>query len=107
MAKETANTVILIPALDPPEEFIEYTRELQKNGFRDIIVVNDGSRDHRIFDELKQNGCIILEHEKNLGKGQALKNGFQYYKDHFDWNHYCDFCRVENGIIHVAIYTIG
>ena len=35
---------ILIPALNPTKEFIEYINELIENGFEDIIVVNDGSK---------------------------------------------------------------
>ncbi len=37
------NSVILIPALNPDKELIQYIQELKRNGFDDIIVVNDGS----------------------------------------------------------------
>lgn len=42
-----------------------------------VIVVDDGSTDdtHRIA---KESGAIVLRHSKNLGKGAALKTGFNY-----------------------------
>ena len=40
------NSVILIPALNPDKELIQYIQELKRNGFDDIIVVNDGSIDN-------------------------------------------------------------
>lgn len=33
------NSVILIPALNPDKELIQYIQELKRNGFDDIIVV--------------------------------------------------------------------
>jgi glycosyltransferase involved in cell wall biosynthesis len=43
----------------------------------DTIVVNDGSSDEtkRVASE---NGAQLLEHPLNLGKGAALRTGFQY-----------------------------
>ena len=36
------NSVILIPALNPDKELIQYIQELKRNGFDDIIVVACG-----------------------------------------------------------------
>ena len=43
----------------------------------DVIVVNDGSTDEtlRILDEL--DGVVVVNHEKNKGKGAALRSGFR------------------------------
>ena len=79
--------VVLIPALNPNEDFLDYSRELVKNDNVDLIVVNDGSRVEKryIFDELsKLNNTVVLTHAINLGKGRALKTGFNYYINSYD-----------------------
>ena len=75
------NSVILIPALNPDKELIQYIQELKRNGFDDIIVVNDGSSAEYldIFERAKQMDCKVLQHAVNLGKGRALKNGFNEF----------------------------
>ncbi len=73
--------VILIPAYNPPKEILsEYLEKLDKEGFTKIVIVNDGSRDEYIdyFDSLKNKGFDIFTNHKNLGKGRALKNAFNY-----------------------------
>ena len=46
-----------------------------------IIIVDDGSNDNtqEIFHD---SGVILLQHEVNRGKGEALKTGFSYVKEH-------------------------
>ena len=68
--------VPIIPALNPDDKLIELVNEL-KNSFKDIIIVNDGSESSDIFNKI--NGCIILTHDVNKGKGAALKTAFDYY----------------------------
>lgn len=75
-------TLIVIPALNPPEELINYVERLRASGLEDILIVDDGSskKFKRIFAELKEKyGCQVLTHAKNLGKGRALKNAFNYF----------------------------
>lgn len=72
--------MILIPALDPTYEVLEYVKELKKSGFEKIVVVDDGSNDKKIFFELDKY-CKVLSHRKNKGKGQAIRTGLKYYKD--------------------------
>lgn len=72
----------IIPALNPDNKMIKSVEELIKNGFKKIIIVNDGSSELKIFNELsKKKECVILTHEINKGKGCALKTAFKYYKD--------------------------
>ena len=76
--------LIVIPALNPGKALIEYVDTLLEHGYSDILVVDDGSRsDCRfIFDEIeKKDGCAILRHDINLGKGRALKDAMTYYLD--------------------------
>jgi glycosyltransferase involved in cell wall biosynthesis len=48
-----------------------------------IVIVNDGSGEEYkyIFNTALSLGCTILTHEKNKGKGAALKTGFKYIKE--------------------------
>ncbi len=36
-------TLIVIPALNPPEELINYVERLRSSGLEDILIVDDGS----------------------------------------------------------------
>lgn len=82
------NTVLIIPALDPPDMFVEYVKELKAAGFEDIIVVDDGSVDKGIFERIGELGAVILTHEANKGKGAALKYAFSYYFENYDTKKY-------------------
>ncbi len=74
------NVVVLIPSYNPSEVLIDYVKRLKHNGFNNILIVNDGSSDSKIFDIIsKFNFCTVLTHAINLGKGAALKTGFRYY----------------------------
>lgn len=82
-------TLIVIPALNPTELLIEYVRNLNRAGVKDILVIDDGSSDkfQPIFKELEvSTECRIFKHAKNLGKGRALKNAFNYYLTTYDLN---------------------
>ena len=75
-------SLIVIPALNPNELLLDYVRDLNKAGAKDILVVDDGSSEEfqPIFSELEASTeCKIFRHAKNLGKGRALKNAFNYY----------------------------
>lgn len=74
--------VPIIPAFNPEQKLMGIVEELIKEGFTKIIIVNDGSREEDIFNELKQEDkCIVLTHTVNKGKGCALKTAFNYYKE--------------------------
>lgn len=46
----------------------------------DVVVINDGSTDGTA-DVLKDTGAFVITHDKNRGKGQALKTGILYARD--------------------------
>ena len=76
--------LILIPALNPPIQLIDYVKSLLENGLNDILLVDDGSKEEfkEIFDTIEKfpNANIkVFKHGKNLGKGRALKNAFNYF----------------------------
>ena len=78
---------VIIPALNPPIHLIDYVKTLQGKGATRIVVVNDGSRAEcvDVFKEISSyNGCTVLTHQTNKGKGRALKTGFAYCLEQFD-----------------------
>jgi glycosyltransferase involved in cell wall biosynthesis len=76
-------TAVLIPAYNPDLRLVSLVRQLRETGqFREIIVVNDGSRADKepIFQQLAGLPEVtVLRHAINLGKGAALKSGFNYF----------------------------
>jgi putative flippase GtrA len=85
------NLVVVIPSLDPDEKTVDYVNRLIELGFRDIILVNDGSSseyDH-YFDEMgMKSECTVIKHAVNLGKGRAIKTGLNYFLNHYDRSEY-------------------
>lgn len=73
--------VIIIPSLNPDEKFISYVEDLSKNRFKNIVVIDDGSKAELkyIFERIAEiEGCEVLTHVVNMGKGRALKDSFNY-----------------------------
>ncbi len=76
---------VLIPSLEPDERLPVYVDSLLEAGFGLILVVNDGSAPQydAIFEGLsRRDRCHVLRHEVNHGKGQALRTGIAYLRDH-------------------------
>lgn len=93
------DVLILIPALNPPDRLLEYTRTLIKRGYTSILIVNDGStRQYQsIFRELDQyKECTVLHHGVNLGKGRALKSGINYFLTRLETRDYCGIITVDS-----------
>lgn len=78
--------IILIPSLEPDRKLVSYVNELKENGLTEVIIVDDGSGEkyQHIFHELNVNGCVVLHHPENYGKGCALKTGFKYIKENYN-----------------------
>ncbi|WP_138493619.1 bifunctional glycosyltransferase family 2/GtrA family protein [Paenibacillus pinistramenti] len=74
---------ILIPAYEPDNRLLSLIEKLKEARFNKIVVIDDGSGEayRKIFDAARQAGCTVLRHATNLGKGRALKTGFNYLKD--------------------------
>lgn len=84
---------ILIPAYQPDTKLIALVDELQeilkKLSFH-LVVINDGSTNSnskKIFQKLSAgNKITVISHEKNLGKGAALKSGFKFaFENNFEF----------------------
>ena len=70
--------IALIPAYEPDEKIKGIVAELKNRGF-DLVIVDDGSglEYSELFEELAESAAV-LTHEKNRGKGAALKTGMRY-----------------------------
>ncbi len=81
--KDLSSISVVLPSLDPDEKVISVVDGLLKYGFRDIILVNDGSKQenlHYFLDLAAQHPEIhLLHHEVNRGKGAALKTAFTWF----------------------------
>lgn len=69
----TRKHAVLIPAYQPDEKLIEFVRELHEAGFP-VLVTDDGSGSGyaHIFEALLPY-AVVVTHERNRGKGEALK----------------------------------
>lgn len=78
--------VLLVPALEPNERLCTFLEECMARGISRVVVINDGSSaaSDAIFEKAKSLGAHVLVHEKNLGKGAALKTGIRGAMELFD-----------------------
>jgi len=69
---------ILIPAWEPEPCLVDLAATLTASGIGLLLVVDDGSSgaSQPIFDSLRALKIRVLRHAVNLGKGRALKTGF-------------------------------
>jgi glycosyltransferase involved in cell wall biosynthesis len=73
---------VVLPSLDPDEKLIAVIDGLLEYGFKDIILVNDGSKPENMhyFETAATHPEVhLLHHEVNKGKGAALKNAFHWF----------------------------
>ena len=73
---------VVIPSLNPDNRILHLVDELIRLDFKDIIIVNDGSKDesYDIFNRLSEKPeCCVLNHSENMGKGTALRSAFSWY----------------------------
>ena len=81
------DVVVVVPTLNPNIEIMSAFMDKLTKSFKNIIVVNDGSKDsyQKYFSDLEKKGVIVLRHHINYGKGRALKTALNYilneYKD--------------------------
>ena len=75
------NITIIIPSLDPDEKLGQVVDGLLAAGFRDIVLVNDGSHEEHLqpfLDAAVRPEVTVLTHDVNQGKGRALKTAFAW-----------------------------
>lgn len=75
-SEEKMKTCIIIPAYNIEKTLPRVIKGAQKY-VEKVIVVDDGSSD-ATFIKAKETGVKVLKHEKNLGKGRALRTGLEH-----------------------------
>lgn len=77
---EAKELIIVIPAYEPDRLLVDLIDKLnQYFTMHKMIVVDDGSSNKEAFLEIKEKeNVILLSHNKNRGKGAALKTAFSY-----------------------------
>lgn len=71
---------IVIPAFNEEKVIQEVILEVQKTGYKNIIVVDDGSSDETFKKAREIAEIIVLRHKINRGKGAATKTGIEAAK---------------------------
>lgn len=72
------NHIALIPAYQPDKELIKIISDLTEQNFI-VITIDDGSG--QAYESLFSSAsakAVVLRHEINQGKGEALKTGMRY-----------------------------
>lgn len=76
---------IIIPAYNPDEHLIGVLEDIKKNLNLNVIVVDDGSNDKKIFESIKKyKNVTLLTHDNNMGKGKAMKTAMEYVYKNID-----------------------
>ncbi len=72
--------VILIPTFNPDDALVELIVSLRLKTSMPILLVNDGSKPEtaKIFAKSQEAGAECITHDRNRGKGAALKTGLAY-----------------------------
>ena len=80
------NISVILPSLDPDEKLPGVIEGLIEVGFRDILLINDGSKPenlHYFTDAAATHPEVtLLHHAVNRGKGAALKTAINYFLVH-------------------------
>ena len=62
----------IIPSYNPDETLLKVIEELFEYNYEHIIIVDDGSENKEIFNQIKKDKkSHIKTHDKNMGKGCA------------------------------------
>lgn len=74
------NIYAVIPSLNPDEKLPAVVRDLFKEGFKNVLIINDGSSGtyDKFYEEAVSLGASVIRHAVNLGKGRAMKTAFNY-----------------------------
>ena len=93
-------SVVLIPSLNPDEKLIKLLEGLHSIGIKDILLIDDGSKQEtkHYFQQAREMGCQVVTHAINLGKGRALKTGFNAFMNLYPDRPGVVMCRSNRGL---------
>lgn len=74
------NIFIVIPAFNEDVIIQDVIKEINNEGYKNIIIVDDGSKDNTFRKAKEINGITALKHKINRGKGAATKTGIEAAK---------------------------
>lgn len=81
--------IVVIPAYEPPVEFVDYAKEVAKTA-KTLVVVNDGScaEYDEVFEKIARlENVKYITYGENHGKGYALKRAFSYCVKNYGEDH--------------------
>jgi len=73
------SVLILIPVFNESKVIASVIKSIQKEGWKNILVIDDGSSDDT-YNEALKTGAKVLRHVINRGKGAAIKTGLEAAK---------------------------
>jgi glycosyltransferase involved in cell wall biosynthesis len=79
--EQAMNLTVVLPSYNPDEKLLTVVEGVLKEGFTDIVIVNDGSNKEHMapFHRASLHPEVtVLNHTENRGKGRALKTAFEY-----------------------------
>jgi len=77
--KDKNNTLILIPVYNEAQVLGSVITNIKERGFKNILVVDDGSED-RTSIIAKRKNAVVIKHFLNRGAGAATQTGIEYTK---------------------------
>lgn len=71
-------TAVIVPAFNAGSTILELIKRITELvNSEDVVVIDDGSVD-QTYNLAQSTGVVVLKHDVNRGKGEALKTGFGY-----------------------------
>src|SRR5687767_11745455 len=80
LSLDSSDILIIIPSYNEGERIGRVVKMIRSKGFKNIIVIDDGSTDNSI-DLIKEPDVTILTHLVNRGAGAATETGLKYCRD--------------------------
>ncbi len=74
--KKNKKIYIVVPVYNESTVIGSVIDDLKKHGYKNIIVIDDGSKD-QTYTVLQKKNVILLSHNINLGQGAAIGTGFK------------------------------